>query len=89
MLRRGFVPCDWNLSAQDATKEPLAPEQIVANILNSAGKPRGIVLMHDNAVRTTTVQALPTLIHQLRERGFRFDRLTPDIKPFLFSYPTF
>lgn len=89
MLRRGFVPCDWNMSAQDATKTPLAPEKIVSNILNSAGRSRGVVLMHDSAARTTTAQALPEIIRQLRERGFQLDRLTPDIKPILFSYPTF
>lgn len=89
MLRRGFVPCDWNISAQDATKTPLAPEKIVSNILNSAGHSRGVVLMHDSAARTTTAQALPEIIRQLRERGFQLDRLTPDIKPILFSYPTF
>lgn len=89
MLRRGFVPCDWNMSAQDATKTPLAPEEIVSNILNSAGRSRGIALMHDSAARTTTAQALPEIIRQLRERGFQLDRLTPDIKPILFSYPTF
>lgn len=89
MLRRGFVPCDWNMSAQDATKTPLAPEKIVSNIVNSSGRSRGVVLMHDSAARTTTAQALPEIIRQLRERGFQLDRLTPDIKPILFSYPTF
>ncbi len=89
MLRRGFVPCDWNMSAQDATKTPLAPEQIVANILSAGNVARGVVLMHDSKPRATTVEALPALIAALRERGYTFAPLTPEVKPTLFNYKNY
>ena len=89
MLRRGFVPCDWNMSAQDATKTPLPPEQIVANVLSAGNVARGVVLMHDSKPRATTVEALPDLIAALRQRGYTFAPLTPEVKPTLFNYKNF
>ena len=89
MLRRGFVPCDWNMSAQDATKTPLPPEQIVANVLSAGNVVRGVVLMHDSKPRATTVEALPDLIAALRQRGYTFAPLTPEVKPVMFNYKNF
>lgn len=87
MLRRGFVPYDWNVSAGDATARPQPAETILGNVMGSAaGKKYGVVLMHDSAARTTTVEALPEVIRRLREQGYTFAPLTPEIKPILFSY---
>lgn len=87
MLRRGFVPYDWNISAQDATSKPLAAEEIVENVFASAaGKERGIVLMHDGSSNESTAEALGTIIERFQEMGFRFDRIQPDTKPILFGY---
>lgn len=86
MLRRGFVPCDWNMSAQDATKTPLPVEDIISNVLSAGNVARGVVLMHDSSARTTTARALPHLIEKLREKGYTFAALTPDTKPVMFNY---
>jgi len=87
MIRRGFVPCDWNMSAQDNTPQPLSSKQIVQNVLQNADRiERGFVLMHDSPARTTTVNALATIITSLRDKGFQFDCLTPEVKPVLFGY---
>ncbi len=87
MLRRGFVPYDWNVSAQDATSKPLPVETILSNVMSTAaGKQYGVVLMHDSSARTTTVQALPEMIRQLRAQGYTFAALTPEVKPILFGY---
>lgn len=87
MLRRGFIPFDWNMSAQDATSKTLSVETVINNVMNSAaGKSRGIVLLHDGAYQQTTAQALGTIIDRFREMGFRFDRLHTDTKPILFAY---
>lgn len=86
MLRRGFVPYDWNMSAQDATAKPLSVETVIQNVMSSAGgQSFGIVLMHDSSARKTTVQALSTIIDRFRAMGFQFDRLQPEVKPVLFS----
>ena len=87
MLRRGFVPYDWNLSSGDASGVKASAAQIVNNVVVPAGKlDRGIVLMHDSEPKTTTVEALTTMIDQLRAQGFSFDRLTSKEKPVLFGY---
>ncbi len=88
MLRRGFVPCDWNMSAGDAVNYTVSAESITNNILRDSAVSRGFVLMHDSYYRTTTAQALPQIIAGLREKGFTFAPLTPDVKPVLFNYGT-
>ncbi|MBQ2776687.1 MAG: polysaccharide deacetylase, partial [Peptococcaceae bacterium] len=72
MLRRGFVPFDWNISSRDAATVKLLPaEALVNNVVNDAKKmPYGIVLMHDSAAKTTTAKAVGPMIDQLREMGF-------------------
>lgn len=87
MLRRGFVPYDWNLCNEDAVGSRQSAATLTANVINGAAKVnRGIVLMHDSQAKTTTVESLPSMIDQLREMGFQLDRLTADVKPILFSY---
>lgn len=88
MLRRGFVPHDWNLASADAAATPVPAATIVANVVNAAAsRPRGVVLMHDSQYKYTTVEALPSMIDQLLEMGFTLDRLSADTQPILFSYP--
>lgn len=86
MLRRGFVPYDWNLSSGDAAAATVPADLIVSNIVNHAGGQRGVALMHDSTSKTTTVAALRPIIQQLRAKGYTFDCLTPDTKPILYSY---
>lgn len=87
MLRRGFVPCDWNLSSGDATGGSITKAQILTNVVeNAKNVNRGFVLMHDSAPKTTTVSALNDMITGLKAQGFSFEPLTADVKPILFSY---
>lgn len=87
MLRRGFVPCDWNVSAEDAAGNSPGVDQIVRNVMGSMDRiERGFVLLHDGDSQTTTVDALETLIDELRGLGFNFACMTPETKPVLFVY---
>jgi peptidoglycan/xylan/chitin deacetylase (PgdA/CDA1 family) len=87
MLRRGFVPYDWNLSSGDASGTKASAAQIINNVVEPAKKlDRGIVLMHDSEPKTSTVEALVPMIDQLSELGFTFDKLTSAVKPVLFGY---
>ena len=88
MLRRGFVPFDWNISSRDAATVKLLPDEaLVNNVVNDAKKmPYGIVLMHDSAAKTTTAKAVGPMIDQLREMGFELKALTPETKSMLFAY---
>lgn len=88
MLRRGFIPYDWNISSEDAATNRLVPANTLAdNVMAGAGKVhRGIVLMHDSAAKTTTVQALGPMIDRLRQAGFALEPLTPEVMPVLYGY---
>lgn len=84
MKRRGFVSHDWNLSVEDAVNPPKTAQELVDFCFKYLGsKTRGVVLMHDSKARTSTVEALPMLIQQFRDKGFTFAPLTPDVKPYL------
>ena len=69
-------PDDWKLKNADGS--PHTAEQMVDEILNQVAittpEERGnIILMHDaGGDRSATVEALPKLIHELRDRGYQF-----------------
>ena len=87
MLRRGFLPCDWNISSQDAVGGSISAAQLTENVVSQASRvSRGVVLMHDSEAKRSTVASLPDTIRQLREQGFTFDRLTYETKPVLYGY---
>lgn len=89
MVRRGFVPYDWNLSADGgAGGTQLSAEELVLHVEDSLiGLDRTIILLHDDAERTTTLEAMPGIISLLRQQNFTFAPLTPEVKPVLFAYP--
>ncbi len=87
MLRRGFVPYDWNVSSGDAAGRRYSSDQIVLNVISQASRCtlNPLVLMHDAPSKHATVEALPGIIHYFKERGFRFGTLEADIRPILFN----
>ena len=83
---RGYVYFDWNCSSGDGNPALQAPEVILKNVLHTAGGQKHIVvLMHDSSTKTTTVQALPSIIEALRNKGYSFDRLTNEVEPVHFT----
>ena len=88
MIRRGFVPYDWNISSEDAASSRITPsEKLAANVARGAqGKVRGFVLFHDSSQKTTTPQAVSLAIDQLRAMGFDFAPITPTTLPVLYNY---
>lgn len=86
MLRRGFHYFDWNASAQDATVTPLDPAVITANCLKGIGRERVVVLAHDSAARSTTVEALPSVIQGYLDAGYSFAALSPAVTPVIHGY---
>ena len=88
MIRRGFVPYDWNLSADgSAGSTQLSAEELVLHVGDHlAGLDRAVVLLHDDDSHTTTMEALRGIIALLKERSFVLAPLTPDVKPVLFAY---
>ena len=87
MMRRGFVPYDWNVSSEDAVVSLEPTDRIISNVVNgSAGKVRAFILFHDSEPKTTTVEALGPIIDQLRAQGFEFAAVTPATLPVLYNY---
>lgn len=87
MKRRGFVCHDWNMSVEDSgVNVNASADELVTFLMGQVGsKTRGVVLMHDAKSRTETAKAVPSLIAQLRAKGFTFDKLTPEDQPYQFS----
>lgn len=86
MTRRGFTYHDWNVSAQDAS-EKATVESIYTEVINGAeARTKSIVLMHDSAGMVHTIESLPKIISELKDKGYSFDRLNESVSPFIFSY---
>lgn len=87
ILRRGFLYCDWNVSAGDTIVDATA-QSIVDNVVNGVHLCWGpaVVLMHDND-RTVLGEALGPIIDTLTKEGYVFKALDNSIKPPMFIYP--
>lgn len=85
MDRRGFVHYDWNAVNGDAEGVTYTAAEMAEKALSKLGANRVIVLMHDSVYKSATVQSLQTIIDGYRDRGYSFDRLTPEIKAITFD----
>jgi peptidoglycan/xylan/chitin deacetylase (PgdA/CDA1 family) len=80
----GYRVCLWSVNAGDWVTGKTA-DQIAERVINRA-QPGGIVLLHDD--KPATPEALPSIIHALRERGYQFltvSEMAPAIPP---AHPT-
>jgi peptidoglycan/xylan/chitin deacetylase (PgdA/CDA1 family) len=88
MVQDGYQYFDWNVDSTDASKVVQERSIIVTSVLSEAkDKKKAIVLMHDAAPKTTTVEALPEIIEGLQAQGFSFDTLHPDSFTYQFLKP--
>ncbi len=97
VTEKGYSYFDWNVGGTDANAElmpvvdgkrqPVPKDLIVKDVLDNAKKKDGdiCVLMHDSSPKTTTAEALPEIIEGLREMGYRFEPLTPEVTKFKFK----
>lgn len=88
MLRRGFVPCDWNVDSGDAGSLKLTSDKICDNAVKACSSKTGryIILMHDTASKTATANAVGNIVDKLKAKGFAFAPMTPLDQPTLFGY---
>ncbi len=81
----GFIYFDWNVDSMDAAKNSQEPQAIVDAVLEGVkGKDHAVILLHDAAVKTTTVEALPKIAEELKKQGFIFKELTAEVEPIQF-----
>lgn len=77
--KKGYAYFDWNVDSQDASGNNVPVSKITKSVLNSAKNKNSIcVLMHDTAVKDTTVKALPKILDGLKKQGYKFEVLTEE-----------
>ena len=78
----GYQYYDWNVSSADAESNTVATSTIISYVKGGLKPGRNnIVLMHDTNAKTTTADALPTIIEYGLKNGYTFAGLTPDVAP--------
>lgn len=86
VTQAGYVYYDWNVDSQDASKGVQDTQVIVNSVLNQAKyNDNAVILMHDAAAKTTTVEALPQIVEGLKEQGFVFESLSTESEPVKFK----
>lgn len=67
---RGLIYYDWNIASGDATNPILSADKIIENSLKDIDKYEEVMLLfHDLSNKTTTVEALPSIIEALLDKG--------------------
>lgn len=79
VIDEGYRYFDWNVDSLDASKGKQDKDVIVKSVLSGANHTnKAVILMHDAAAKTTTVDALPEIIDGLKKKGFIFRSLDMD-----------
>ena len=75
--KNGFQYFDWNVSNEDSEGVSYSPSQLADNVLDYIGEgDEYMVLMHDTNAKENTLKSLPTIIEELKDRGFTFCQIT-------------
>jgi peptidoglycan/xylan/chitin deacetylase (PgdA/CDA1 family) len=81
VVAKGIGYVDWNTSSGDAASVTVPTKDIEIKLLNQLSTSNfSVILMHDVSSKTTTVEALQTVINYLKKEGFvfrTFNNLTP------------
>lgn len=81
MQRRGFIYYDWNVSSGDGSNLTTS-DDIIENITTNVGsKEFPVVLMHDGPGKHATLRALPTVLKNLKDKGYSFESLDETMTP--------
>lgn len=86
---QGYVYFDWNALNDDATSVYYTPEELNQIVMTYVNNNPGdsMVLLHDLETHESTVKALPDLIDQLKEEGYRIQPITKDTPTFQHYVP--
>ena len=80
--KEGFLYFDWNVSSGDASAVTADKETIIAHVEEGLHPGRGnVVLMHDSHTKTTTADALQTIIDDGLAKGYVFLPITAGTEP--------
>ena len=68
-IHDGFTVVTWTISSADS--RPIGPDVIANNVIHTPN-PGDIVIMHDSDVHAATADALPLILKQLGDQGYKF-----------------
>lgn len=71
VIERGYQYYDWNVSSNDANGNTM-PTQTIIEGATSGKSDNLVILFHDSPSKTTTVEALPTIIEYYQNQGYTF-----------------
>lgn len=78
---KGLMYQDWNVSGEDSVGCPSA-YSILSNVRKDYEKyDNPVILLHDSATCRATLEALPDIIRELKEKGYGFDILSNREEP--------
>lgn len=76
MEKENMGYADWNVSGEDSVGFP-TEETILQNVRKDYRRyNQPVILLHDSAISEKTLAALPVIIKELKEQGYRFDVLS-------------
>ena len=79
--KEGLTYQDWNVSGEDAVGCPSA-YSILSHVRKDYEKYSDpVILLHDSATCRATLEALPDIIRELKEKGYSFDVLSNRQEP--------
>jgi len=74
----GYKHFNWHIDSED-TKASLVPsDKIEEAVIKNIYRNKIVILFHDAGAKTTTPDALPGIIEELLDRGYRFEALVED-----------
>lgn len=75
LKKEGFVYQDWNCDSTDALQNGRPVPLIIENATTKCPYSHVEILMHDSALKVTTVEALQQIITYYKSRGYSFETL--------------
>lgn len=84
----GLTHFDWNISSGDAAGITVDKEELVNNLLGRIHENSNstlVVLMHDSAVKITTLEALKEVLPILIQEGYGFSKITTETPQIYFE----
>jgi peptidoglycan/xylan/chitin deacetylase (PgdA/CDA1 family) len=74
VTEKGYRYVDWNASLRDAEIWNATPEQLINAAITSSSDYNNIVLLaHDSTTKSSTAEALRTIIKYYKDNGYSFD----------------
>ncbi|GKU28754.1 polysaccharide deacetylase family protein [Clostridium folliculivorans] len=77
LKKQGYIFLDWNAMTSDAEGNPKTKQELINRYKHTfKDQDKLVILMHDSEDKSTTADALPDIINDLKSKGYEFETLT-------------